>query len=131
MLTLIDSTIPNSSLPLNTMKLKWSFWCSNRRDWMASWPFEQGILRSTIWIKCCKKRHTRFTNILQCQAFQWLFWESKQQKNKSFPQSQLIYWQHCKSRYCISLFIWEMMYDNRFHYLFQEWFIAAIVNKNQ
>lgn len=64
-LTLVCPTKPNSSLPLDKIKLKWSFRCSNRWDWMSSWPLEQGTFRCMVWIESHKKRHTRFSNILK------------------------------------------------------------------
>lgn len=85
-LTLVCPTKPNSSLPLDKIKLKWSFRGSNRWDWMSSWPLEQGTFRYMVWIESHKIRHTRFSNILQAQRI------SGYNKNHQLHQRNLFFW---------------------------------------
>uniref|UniRef100_A0A0A9G8N2 Uncharacterized protein n=1 Tax=Arundo donax TaxID=35708 RepID=A0A0A9G8N2_ARUDO len=55
-ITLVCPAEPNSSVPLDVMKLKRSRCSSHRWDWVASVPFEQDMARDMRRVQCHQKR---------------------------------------------------------------------------
>lgn len=90
-ITLICSTEPNSSFPLDLIKLKWSFWCCHWRNRMACRPFKCSMFRNRRRVESHKKRQFSGTKILQKKKI----WKQKLFvfQCKSLSYNKILTWQ--------------------------------------